>query len=49
MTRADYFREKAKEAEQKAEEAKDSDVKERFLELARQWRTMADQSERNPI
>jgi hypothetical protein len=45
--RADYYRAKAAECEQKAEEARDLEVKCAFSELARQWKSLAEQAERS--
>jgi hypothetical protein len=45
-SRADYYRTKANECEQKAKKARDPVVKRDFFELARQWREVAEQVER---
>jgi len=45
-TRAEYFRARAAECEEKAKAAKDPEAKRMLLEAAKHWREMADQSER---
>jgi hypothetical protein len=45
MTRAEEYRLRAKEAEAQAAKTIDSSAKEGFLEVARQYREMADQAE----
>lgn len=44
--RAEYFRARAAECEEKAKVAKDVEAKRVFREAAMHWREMADQSER---
>jgi len=44
-TRAEHFRAKATECEEKAAAAKDSEAKRMFLEAATHWREMAAQAE----
>jgi hypothetical protein len=46
MTRAEYYRARAKEAEQLAQEVQEEQVKQAFREIAREWRHLADQVER---
>jgi hypothetical protein len=46
MTQAEESRRKAEEAETKAETADNAAVKQSYLEIARYWREMADESER---
>jgi hypothetical protein len=45
-SRADYFREKAAECEQKARATRDLEAERMFLEATRMWREMAAQAER---
>jgi hypothetical protein len=45
-SRAEQYRTKAAECELRATEARDFDVKQQFRELARQWRTLAERTER---
>ena len=47
MKRADEYRKRAKDAEDYAERTVDSVIKQAFREVARQWREMAEQAERN--
>lgn len=47
MGKAEDFRENAKKAEAKANQTSDSRIKAAYLDIARQWRVMADQAERN--
>ena len=49
MTRAEQYRLRAKDAEQCAKESRDSDAKRTFLEIAKNWRDMADQAERHGL
>jgi hypothetical protein len=44
--RVDWYRAKAAECEQKAEEARDLEVKCSFAEMAHQWKYLAAQAER---
>jgi hypothetical protein len=44
---AGHYRTKAAECEQKAKKARDPEVKRDFFELARQWREVAEQIERD--
>jgi hypothetical protein len=46
MTIAEQYRARATEADKRAEEAHDPDLKQTFRDIARQWREMADQAER---
>jgi hypothetical protein len=46
MTRAEEYRLRAKEAEDQANKVRDSGAKQGFLDIARQWREMAEQAER---
>jgi len=46
MTRAEDCRRRAKEAEEQANNVRDQSAKEGFLEIARQYREMAEQAER---
>jgi hypothetical protein len=46
MTRAEQYRLRAKEAEEQASKIHDTQLKEGFLEIARQWRELAKQAER---
>jgi hypothetical protein len=43
MTRAEEYRQRAKEAEENAKKTDNPDTKQGFLDLARQWRELADQ------
>jgi hypothetical protein len=45
MTRAEEYRKRAKEAEEQANRTNDHYVKEAFLDIARQWRELADQTD----
>ena len=45
-SRAEYFRTKAAECEEKAEAARDTEAKRMFREAAQHWREMAAQAER---
>jgi len=47
MTGAEQYRLRAKEAEQQANKVSDRSVKQSFLDIARQWRELADQAERH--
>jgi len=49
MTRAEEYRQRAKEAEQQAEKAPDSLTKQGFLDVVRQYRQMAEHAERNGL
>ena len=46
MTRSQQYRVRAIEADKRAEEAHDPEIKQTFRDFARQWREMADQAER---
>jgi hypothetical protein len=46
MKRAEEYRRRAKEAEEQANKVRDPSAKEGFLDIARQWREMAEQAER---
>ena len=46
MTRAEEYRKHAKEAEEQANKVLDPSAKQDFLDIARQWRKMAAQAER---
>jgi len=46
MTRAEEYRRRAKEAEEQANRSREQSTREGFLDIARQWRDMADQAER---
>jgi hypothetical protein len=46
ISKADEYRLKATECDQRAAGAADADIKEQFEDLARQWRVMAKQAER---
>ena len=45
-TKAEQYRRKAEEAEQLAESVRDYAAKQAYVEIARQWREMAAQAER---
>jgi hypothetical protein len=47
MTRAEEYRERAKEAEKQANKTRDPSAKEGFQDIARQWRELAEQAERH--
>ena len=47
MTRAEEYRQRAKEAEGQAAKTNDSFAKQGFLEIARKWRQMAEEAERD--
>jgi hypothetical protein len=47
MTRAEEYRRRAKEAEENATKTSNSVTREGFLDIARQWREMAEQAERD--
>jgi hypothetical protein len=47
MTRAEAYRRRAKEAEEQANKTHNSVTKQGFLDVARQWREMAEQAERD--
>jgi len=47
MTRTEEYRLRAKEAEEQANQARDGVTKHGFLDIARQYREMADQAERH--
>jgi hypothetical protein len=49
MTRAEQYRARAKAAEQQASKTHDTQLKEGFLEVARQWRELAEQAERHDL
>ena len=46
MTRADLYRARAKEAEELAKQAREEHLKQAYLQIAREWRDLADQLER---
>jgi hypothetical protein len=46
MSRVDWYRAKASEAERKAKEARDEETKRGFAEMAHQWTDIAAQVER---
>jgi hypothetical protein len=46
MTRAEEYRKRAKEAEEQANKTRDAATKQGFLEIARQYREMAEHAER---
>ncbi len=46
MSRVDWYRAKASEAERKAKEARDEETKRGFAEMAQQWTDIAAQVER---
>jgi hypothetical protein len=46
MTRAEEYRQRAKEAEEQANKVRDLSAKQDFLDIARQYRKMAEQAER---
>ena len=46
MTRAEEYRQHAKAAEEQADKIQDSWAKENLLDIARRWRELADQAER---
>ena len=46
VTRAQQYRAKAAECDQRAATTEHADIKEQFEELGRQWRDMADQIDR---
>jgi hypothetical protein len=45
MTRAEEYRQRAKDAEEQADKTRDPFAKKGFLEIARQYRELADQAE----
>ena len=47
MTRAEEYRLRAKEAEEQANKVRDPSAKQGFLDIARQWREMAEQADRH--
>jgi hypothetical protein len=47
MTRAEEYRMRAKEAEEQAAKTRDPGAKDGFLEIARQYRELANQAERH--
>jgi hypothetical protein len=47
MTRAEEYRQRAKEAEDNAKKTDNPVTKEGFLEIARKWRQMAEEAERD--
>jgi hypothetical protein len=47
MTRAEEYRLRAKEAEEQANKVRDPGARQGFLDIARQWREMAEQAERH--
>jgi hypothetical protein len=49
MTRADQYRQHAREAERQARRAPDSDAKEGLHAIAQQWRELAEQVERREL
>jgi hypothetical protein len=49
MTKAEEYRRRAKEAEEQANKAGDPSAKEGFLEIARQYRLLAEREERGPL
>jgi hypothetical protein len=49
MTRASHYRQHALEAEQQAKRACDRDAKDGLLDIARQWRELAEQAERREL
>jgi hypothetical protein len=46
MTKAEQYRLRAKKAEEQASKIHDTQLKEGFSEIARQWRALAEQVER---
>jgi hypothetical protein len=46
MTRAEEYRLRAKEAEEQAAKVRDHASKQGFVDIARQWREMTEQAER---
>jgi len=47
MTRAEEYRQRAKEAEKQAPKTRDGATKQGFLDIARRYREMADREERH--
>jgi len=47
MTRAEEYRLRAREAEEQASKVRDHRLKQSFLDIARQWRELADQADRH--
>jgi hypothetical protein len=47
-SKTEEYRAKARECEQLAKQARDSDIKEQFLDMAKKWRDMADHEEKHP-
>jgi len=47
MTKAEEYRHRAEEAEQRAKQARDLNAKRTYEDVARRWRIMAEQAERN--
>jgi hypothetical protein len=46
-SKAEEYRAKARECEENAEKTRDSVIKQRLIELAQQWRTLAAHEEKN--
>ena len=46
--KTEEYRANARECEQLAKQARDSDIKEQFLDMAKKWRDMADHPEKHP-
>jgi hypothetical protein len=47
MTKAEEYREKAKEADEAAESCRDYEAKQVYRDVAQNWRNMAEQAQRN--
>jgi hypothetical protein len=46
-SKAEEYRARARECQETAEKARDSEIKQRLIELAQQWRTLAAYEEKN--
>ncbi len=47
-TKAEDYRAKARECEERAAQTRDSFIKQQMLEIAEKWRQMADYEEKHP-
>jgi hypothetical protein len=48
ISKAEEYRAKARECEERAEQASDSTTKQHLIEIAVKWRSLADHAENNP-
>jgi hypothetical protein len=46
MSKAEAYRDKARECEENAKKTRESVIKERLIELAQQWRVLAEHEEK---